>query len=217
LFRNDDLTKRTEQTIYIAGGGGGIGHVAIQLAKLHGLHVITSASKPAGIVLAKSVGADTVIDYHTTPDFVAEVMKLTHNTGVDLALDPTYNTASFVQSASVVKAGGRWFRIGNHWNQAANDEEAREICAKRGVDAQNGDIRRYWEPRYYDRFGELTRALEEADKLYGAGKLRIHVSQTVPFELDALQQGVLDSGHGKHVGKVVIKFNGTDGQTALQV
>ena len=39
LFMVDDMSKRKGQTIYVAGGAGGVGHFAVQLAKAHGLTV----------------------------------------------------------------------------------------------------------------------------------------------------------------------------------
>ena len=63
LFVQDDISKRKGQSIYIAGGSGGIGHLAIQLAKYSGMKVFTSASKPDGIKLCSDVGADHVINY----------------------------------------------------------------------------------------------------------------------------------------------------------
>lgn len=52
------------QKILIHGGAGGIGHVAIQLAKVLGAHVATTVSAE-DMDFAKSLGADEVIDYKT--------------------------------------------------------------------------------------------------------------------------------------------------------
>ena len=52
------------QKILIHGGAGGIGHVAIQLAKVLGAHVATTVSTE-DTDFAKSLGADEVIDYKT--------------------------------------------------------------------------------------------------------------------------------------------------------
>ncbi|MBP9813599.1 NADP-dependent oxidoreductase [Candidatus Woesebacteria bacterium] len=50
------------QKILIHGGAGGIGHIAIQLAKKNGAYVITTASAD-DMAFVKSLGADEVIDY----------------------------------------------------------------------------------------------------------------------------------------------------------
>jgi hypothetical protein len=52
------------QTVLIHAGAGGVGSIAIQLAKLHGARVITTASKDNHDFL-RSLGADRVVDYRT--------------------------------------------------------------------------------------------------------------------------------------------------------
>lgn len=62
------------QTILIIGGAGGVGSIGIQLAKLAGLTVITTASRPDTIAWVKELGADHVINHHE--DMVAQVRDL---------------------------------------------------------------------------------------------------------------------------------------------
>jgi len=207
LYIVDDLNKRKGQTIFIPGGGGGIGHVAIQLAKKSGLRVIASASKPESIQLAKQCGADDVIDYSKSDDVVEEVLKLTNNReGVDLAFDSTYAGSSFVQSARVVKKGGRWIRVGGPaWNAGGvNDEEAREVCKERGVEATNGDLGRYWLPDFSSRLHEVAEMLEACDRLYASG-VSVKVAKVVPFDIESVRQAEEASSQGKIFGKFVIK------------
>ncbi len=58
----DELHVAPGMRILITGGAGGVGTFAIQLAKLMGAHVTTTAS-PSGSELVKSLGADQVVDY----------------------------------------------------------------------------------------------------------------------------------------------------------
>ena len=51
------------QSILIIGGGGGVGSIGIQLAKLAGLHVITTASRPETEAWVRELGADNVINH----------------------------------------------------------------------------------------------------------------------------------------------------------
>jgi NADPH:quinone reductase-like Zn-dependent oxidoreductase len=205
LFVQDDISKRKGQSIYIAGGSGGIGHIAIQLAKYYGMTVYTSASKPDGIKLCADVGADHVINYHQK-DVVEEILRLTENKGVDMALDTTYNARSFVQAAKLVKPGGRWYRIGNTLNQIASADEAVAICNEKGVKCDAGDLRRYWVEPYKKDVGLMTEALERCDELVKAG-IHPYIMKTVPFTFDAVAQAVEESGTGKHLGKCCVKFN----------
>lgn len=73
-------------TVLIHGGAGGVGHVAIQLAKLAGAHVITTVSNSDKAAFVKALGADETILY-TEQDFVEATLALTDRRGVDCVLD----------------------------------------------------------------------------------------------------------------------------------
>jgi len=74
------------QTVLVHSAAGGVGLVAIQIAKAAGARVIGTVSSDAKIAIAKQYGADEVINYETL-DFAKEVMRLTEGKGVDLNLD----------------------------------------------------------------------------------------------------------------------------------
>jgi len=105
------FSSRSGQTIFIPGGAGGVGHFVVQLAKVHRLRVIASASKPAGLDLLRKLGADVVLDY-SKQDVVAEVLAATGGKGADLVYDTVCALSSFQQSAAVVRSGGQWMFLG---------------------------------------------------------------------------------------------------------
>lgn len=88
---------RRGQTVLIHGGAGGVGTMAIQMAKALGARVITTASG-SGIALVKSLGADEVID-RTTTNF-KEVVK-----DVDVVID-VIGGQTQEDSWEVLKKGG---------------------------------------------------------------------------------------------------------------
>jgi NADPH:quinone reductase len=65
LFERAKIKSGDE--ILIHGGTGGVGHVAIQLAKWAGAKVYTTASTPDKLKIAKDLGADVTINYKDTP------------------------------------------------------------------------------------------------------------------------------------------------------
>lgn len=77
LFEYGDLTAG--QRVLIQGAAGGVGLFAVQLAKWNGAHVLATTST-ANLDFVRGLGADTVVDYTTTP-----VERAVH--GVDLVLD----------------------------------------------------------------------------------------------------------------------------------
>ena len=93
------------QTVLIHAGAGGVGHVAVQLAKLHGCRVITTAGREESLAFCRDVlRADQVIDYRRQ-DVVQEVQKLTAGKGVPVALD-TVGGDVFVQCLDCVGVNG---------------------------------------------------------------------------------------------------------------
>ncbi len=82
-----------------------MGHFAAQIAKLNGLKVIGSASKPASLQLLRQLGLGAVVDY-SKQDVVAEVLRITGGKGAEVVNDSTYRQASYTQSTAVVAAGG---------------------------------------------------------------------------------------------------------------
>ncbi len=74
------------QTVLVHSAAGGVGIVAVQIAKAAGARVIGTVSSDNKIDLVKQYGADAVINY-VKNDFAAEATKLTDGKGVDLILD----------------------------------------------------------------------------------------------------------------------------------
>ena len=69
----DRLKVTKGGTLLILGGAGGVGSIGIQIAKLAGLKVIATASRPETIAWVKELGADQVVDHRK--DLVAQVGK----------------------------------------------------------------------------------------------------------------------------------------------
>lgn len=74
------------QTVLVHSAAGGVGIVAVQIAKAAGTRVIGTVSSESKAALAKEYGADEVINY-SSGDFAAEAMRLTGGRGIDLILD----------------------------------------------------------------------------------------------------------------------------------
>lgn len=74
------------QTVLVHAGAGGVGHVAIQLARHAGARVATTTSGADKAVFVRALGAEHVIDHRQT-DFVAAVDAWTDGRGADVVLD----------------------------------------------------------------------------------------------------------------------------------
>ena len=70
----------------IHGGAGGVGHVAIQLARHAGARVCTTVGSDANARFVESLGAELAVNYREQP-FVDAILDWTEGRGVDVALD----------------------------------------------------------------------------------------------------------------------------------
>ncbi|MBI1372078.1 MAG: zinc-binding dehydrogenase [Phycisphaera sp.] len=182
------------ETVLIHAGAGGTGHIALQLARVEGCRVITTASRPETIALCNELGADHVINHRET-DFVEAVMQLTDGKGCEVVYD-TVGGAVFDKSLDCVAVNGRMVTIVmNNSDQIVpklfrkNATLHMEFMGVPTVVSINPSCQ-----------GETLRTAAE---LIDAGKLKPHVHKVVPLEdLAAAHE---EQQSGKVIGKIVIK------------
>ncbi|KAH6667089.1 quinone oxidoreductase [Plectosphaerella plurivora] len=79
---------KTGQTVLIHAAAGGLGIMAVQVAKAVGCRVIGTAGSDEKCQVATRYGADSCINYTTHPDWWKQVLDLTDGKGVDVVYDP---------------------------------------------------------------------------------------------------------------------------------
>lgn len=99
------------ETVLIHGASGGVGTAAVQLARAAGLTVIGTAGSDQGAQLVRSLGANHILN-HRLPDYMADVLKLTENQGVDIILEMLANV-NLGKDLPVLARNGRVIVIGN--------------------------------------------------------------------------------------------------------
>ncbi len=98
-----DLASNQGKSILIIGGAGGVGSIAIQLAKkVAGLNVIATASRPETIAWVKNLGADEAINHHQLQQEIAQL-----NIQPDYILCNNDTDGYFEAMAEIVKPQGR--------------------------------------------------------------------------------------------------------------
>ncbi|GAA3725388.1 NADP-dependent oxidoreductase [Streptomyces tremellae] len=162
--------------VLIHGGGGGVGHVAVQIAKALGAHVTATASGSKR-TFVEGLGADEVIDY-TAVDFTEAAR------GMDLVLD-TLGGDTAERSLGVLRPGG-------HLVTAVAEEDAELAAAYEAAGMRFSGIAVDPDPV----------ALRGLVALVEEGRLRVHVQEAFPFERVADAHRLLDAGHLK--GKLVL-------------
>jgi NADPH:quinone reductase len=171
----DRARLQAGQTVLIHAGAGGVGHVAIQLAKLWGATVFTTVSIPDKARLARQYGADEVIFYRDQ-DVTEAIYGLTDGAGVDVAFD-TIGGQVFWESVPAVKTYGDLVTILEPDFQLGNFKQARLKNLRISLELMltpmlTGDVA-----------AQIHQAeiLRQCSKLFEQGKLNIHLSQTFPL------------------------------------
>lgn len=94
------------ETVLVHGAGSGIGSAAIQIAKLMGCTVITTAGSDEKLTKAKTLGADHGINYTVNKEFHRVVKQLTNGRGVDVVFEHI-GEATWTGSLASMRPGGR--------------------------------------------------------------------------------------------------------------
>ncbi len=185
--------------VLIHAGSGGVGSIAIQMAKQLGAFVATTTST-ANVEWVKALGADLVIDYKTT-DF-ATVLK-----DYDLVLD-TLGGKSTEDSLRVLKRGGRVVSISGppdpqfaeDWHLGWFVKQAMRVLSHR-VRKQAKRLGVHYSFLFMHPSGEQLRHIAG---LIDSGALRPVVDRVFPFEETLEALAYVERGHAK--GKVVVKL-----------
>ena len=184
------------QNVLIHAGAGGVGHIAVQLAKLHGCHVITTAGRPESIAFCRNVlRADEVIDYRST-NVVERINEITSGKGVPVVFD-TVGGEVFLQSIDCAGVNG----------QVVTILGASASTADRGQSLLYRNISIHYEfmgiPTAYEiepeRPGQILSGIA---RLVDAGLLKPQVSHVFPLERVA--DGHRQVETSRTVGKVAI-------------
>lgn len=104
-----DALERAElkasEYVLVHGGTGGVGHIGIQLAKAKGARVATTVQSERAGELARSLGADEIVNYLDEP-VESYVARLTGGRGFDVVFD-TVGGRNLTNSFNASVAGGR--------------------------------------------------------------------------------------------------------------
>lgn len=189
----DRARLQAGQRVLIHAGAGGVGHVAIQLAKLQGAEVCTTVSTPEKAALVRQLGADLVIPYQET-DFVAAVLDWTKGQGVEVALD---TIGLLEQTFPAVQLYGDLVTILEP-AASTNWKVARNRNLRISLELMLTPILQDLEAEQI----EQAKILEQSARLIDQGSLTLHVSHTFPLAEAAAAHRLLEAG--SVTGKLVL-------------
>ncbi len=185
------------RSVLIHAGAGGVGHVAIQLARHAGARVFTTVSSAEKGKFVRQLGADEVINYQEE-DFVEAINRLTDGKGVDLTFD-TVGADTFRQSILATAHFGDLITLLDPGNDV-NWKEARNRNLRIGFELMLTPMLRDL-PAARAHHGEI---LDQCARLIEAGKLQLHINRTLPLESAAEAHQLIQKGG--MVGKLVLEI-----------
>jgi NADPH2:quinone reductase len=192
---HDRAGLSADKTVLIHAGAGGVGHVAIQLARLAGARVCTTVSGPEKAELAHALGAEYTINYREE-DLAEAVMDWTEGRGVDVALD-TVGPEVFRRTIPAMAHYGDLVTILEP-GADVDWKEARNRNLRIGFELMlTPMLRNLPEARAHQ--GEILRRCAE---LIDRGDLRIEVAETFPLARAADAHRRIEEGHTR--GKLVL-------------
>ena len=102
---------RPGETVLVVGSSGGVNTASIQIAKLAGAIVYAVGTNAEKLEVARSMGADYMIDRSEEPNWSKIVYLMTNKRGVDVVVDNVGST--FPMSFRTARKGGRILTVGN--------------------------------------------------------------------------------------------------------
>jgi len=191
VFADGDVAG---QTVLVTGGAGAVGRYAIQFARLGGARVIATVSSDEKAALARSAGADYIVNYRME-DVAQRVMEVTAGGGVDRIVEVEFG-GNLAASLAVLKPGGV---IAAYASQTVPEPTVpfytlmyKSIVVRHVLTFQVAPA--------------LERqAVAKISEWLKPGKLSHHLGATLPLEETAAAHEAVENGA---VGKVLVEING---------
>ena len=193
----DRARMESGHNLLIHAGAGGVGHVAVQIAREAGARVATTVGSPDKARFVTGLGAELPILYRET-DFVTAIMEWTDGRGVDIAMDnvggpllqATFPAVSFYGDVVSLLLP----------DQATDWSVARQRNLRTSLEVMLTPMLFGLEKAE----AHQARILEACANLLDAGKLRIHVSEVLPLSAAAKAHELIETG--STTGKLVLRI-----------
>lgn len=183
------------ETLLVHGGAGGIGTMAIQLAKALGATVACTAGSTEKLDVCKSLGADIAINYKEQ-DFVEEVRAATDDLGADVILD-NMGASYLPRNVDALAPEGRLVIIGMQGG-VKGELNIGKLLTKRGAVIATSLRSR----PVAEKAAICAAVVEHVWPLIADGSVRPVVHTTVPLEDVADAHRLIEAGG--NIGKIVL-------------
>ena len=183
-----------DKAVLVAGGAGAVGHYAIQFARLlDAKQILATVSSPEKAELARSAGADVVLNYKTE-DVPARIQEATQGHGIDriVEVDLAGNIGTNLQ---VLRTGGDIVVYGSN---------AQEIALPFFPMIQK-NVKLHFFIVYNLEAGVRRHAIEHLTTLLESANLVHNITARLPLERIAEAHELVEGG--RHIGNVVLHLD----------
>jgi NADPH2:quinone reductase len=194
----DRASVEKDQFVLIQAGAGGVGHLAVQIARARGAHVAATVSGDAKASVVADLGAELVINYRNE-DVGEKLRAWSGKDGADIVYD-TVGGDTFARSLALVAPYGTLVCCAAFPWPAADPFPAmmrgiRIIFENMGLPQILGDLRQR---------RQQSALLEEAAGLFDSGALKVVLAET--HSLEQAGEAHLGLEHGRALGRVALDF-----------
>jgi putative PIG3 family NAD(P)H quinone oxidoreductase len=193
----DRARLKTGEYVLVHGGSGGIGYLAIQLAKEHGATVYTTVGSEAKAEFCRSLGAALAINYRTE-DFVAAIEQATNRRGVDVILDMV-GGEYLGKNVRSLALEGRLVQIAFLQGSIVHQFDFMPVMLRR-LTITGSTLR----PRSVQEKAAIAQNLRRRVwPLLESGNIKVVIDRVVPLERASEAHRVMEEG--KHMGKILLQ------------
>ncbi len=183
------------ETLLVHGGAGGIGTMAIQLAKTLGAQVACTAGTAAKLAFCRELGADLAISY-VDEDFVAAIGSFTGGHGADVILD-IMGAPYLARNLAALATGGRLVVLSTRGGTTAEADLGLMMHKRLSILASTLRARPPAEKAAI--VGDVA---EQVWPLVATGQVRPVIERALPLAEAAQAHRLLDAG--THIGKILL-------------
>jgi NADPH-dependent curcumin reductase CurA len=191
---------KSNEVVLVTAAAGGTGHIAVQLAKLAGNHVIGVCGSDEKVQLLKELGCDRTINYRT--EDLNQVLQQEYPKGINLIFD-CVGKQVFDTCVENLAVRGRLVVVGFIAEYAKIPEQITQSRIYHQLFWKAASVRGFLMPHYQEYIPE---ARERLLNLFYTGKIKVAVDSREFNGLESIPDAVDYLLNGQNCGKVVVKF-----------
>ncbi|MDF5708543.1 MAG: zinc-binding dehydrogenase [Nostoc sp. S4] len=191
---------KSNEVVLVTAAAGGTGHIAVQLAKLAGNHVIGTCSSEAKAKLLRELGCDRIINYRT--ENLNQVLKQEYPNGINLIFESVGKDV-FDTCVENLAVRGRLVVVGFISEYANNLEQIIQLRIYHQLFWKAASVRGFLMPHYKEY---MVEAGDRLLNLFYTDKVKVAIDPTEFKGIESIPAAVEYLLSGQNCGKVVVRF-----------